>query len=197
MRLWIGLAFAACAAFTTGAPASAGGFCSSSLDPMATSEGYGASSCGSRLRRYHIDDFAGERVRGYVRHVSEDDPMVWSDDQWRSDLMSYSDVSDDRYDRRFRHVQGPMRVVRHVVKIMVAPPIEAAIRTLIPGRGFNTINMRGLEDRPHSSARAIGRSCGGMLLLRWTGYRAKAECISSPPAKRRSPSSARAFPGRG
>lgn len=197
MRVGLGMALAAAALLTTVAPLSAaGGRCDDSDNPMATSEGFGIARCAAHGRRYHIDDFAGERVHGYARHASNDDPMVWSDDQWRTDLMSYSDVSDDRYDRRFHHMAKPLRVVRRVIHLFVTP-IEATIRTAIRGEE-KSFNLRTLiRDSRSSSAGGIGHSCpNGVLVLRWTGYREKAECVTSGRARRGAPIGVNVFRGR-
>lgn len=188
--------FAATAILTLTSPAFAGEACHDASNPMATSDGFGIARCAMHGRRYHIDDFAGERVHGYARHASADDPMVWSDGQWRTDLMSYSNVSDDRYDRRFHHMTRPARVVRRVIHLFFAP-IEATIRTALPGEG-RSINLRTLlRNSGRSSARPMGHSCtNGVLVLRWTGYREKAECVTSGVPKRGAPKGVNVFRGR-
>jgi len=192
------LAFIVVSSLTVAPPASAGASCDDGDNPMATSEGFGISRCAMHGRRYHIDDFAGERVRGYVRHTNSDDPMAWSDDEWRTDLMSYSNVNDDRYDRRFHHVAPLTRVVQRIIHVYFAPPIEATIRTMGPEHGAS-LKLRGsLRELDVRRAGPLGHSCpdGGILVLRWTGYGERASCMSSRPMRRSPPKGVHVFPGR-
>jgi len=176
----------------TGVGARADERCGDVSSPMVTSEGFGLGTCASRVPDYHRDDWAGHAPRGYARHASADDPMVWSDDQWRTDLMNGTDLRDDRYDRRFHRDSRPVVRIRRIeVHRAFSRPIEMTVRR----SEDRPLDLR--QRRSRMSVKRAGHHCAtGVLVLTWTGTGEKARCLSS--GRRRQPVVGRdTFPGRG
>jgi hypothetical protein len=146
-------------------------------DPMVWNEGFGVSSCRETRSRYHINDYEGEAARGYSQ---SSDPMVWSDDQWRSTLFDgYSHNSDSRYDRRFRReadVAPPVAVEREV-EVIVRQDGEASVKPA-EHRGWRYVNRRTPPDTktPNGVLRFDGHGCKGVLVLTWGKLGGKQRC---------------------
>lgn len=137
------------------------------IDPMSWSESFGVSTCKARGPRYDVRDFTGEGARGYAQ-ASSDDPMVWSDDQWRSDLMGgYADDAPSGYDNRFhreRHVE--QRIVRKNIRIMMDDDAEIA---LAKRKGARMVSLDG-KIRSNSDTtitRGAPGRCQGILVIRY------------------------------
>lgn len=150
----------------------------SSIDPMAWSQSFGVSTCRAKGPRYHINDFAGEAARGYMQ-ASSNDPMVWSDDQWRSDLMGgYADDPHSGYDNRFersRHVER--RIERHMRVIVTSDEDVVAIDKR---KGPRMISLDG-KIRSYGDTditRGSRSSCQGILVIR---YGQGSRCLNRKP----------------
>ncbi len=93
---------------------------------MVSGSSFGVATCNTRRApRYHAHDYDDD---GYSVSASED-PMVWSGDQWRSDLFGgYRNDYDDGYDRRFRPAPRTRAIVVHeVLSVDVAGPAAEAL----------------------------------------------------------------------
>lgn len=198
MRFRLMLAVALSAVLVQGAQGGERRCARDHTNPMVTSEGFGIGSCAMRGPRYHVDDFAGWRVRGYVRHAGEGDPMVWDDNRWQTRLMGFSDVRNDLYDRRFRHEPAPGRVlIKRTIEVHVrlAPPIGETIRT----PRSRPLDLRsGARVQSGSRFARARHSCpnGGVLVLAWSGYRERASCFTSGRSKSAPAKRSTVFPGR-
>jgi hypothetical protein len=149
-------------------------------DPMAWSEGFGIGECRARAAGYHRDDYDGEQARGYA---DSSDPMVWSDEQWRSTLFpGYARNYDDRYDRRSRRearsmAQQALRVERQV-EISIVNDAEHADNER--PRGPKLITPRAPSDMKTTTGvlRFGGHDCRGVLVLTWGTLGSKSRCYS-------------------
>jgi hypothetical protein len=150
-------------------------------DPMVTSESFGLSTCRERGPRYHIHDFAGEAARGYAQ-ASSDDPMVWSSDQWRSDLMGgYSETSHAGYDNRFErggHVGH--HVVRKMVRIKMDIDADNADVAIAKRKGARMVSLDGKirTAADTSITRGAHGRCQGILVIR---YGEGSRCLNRKP----------------
>lgn len=157
---------------------------------MTWSEGYGASTCKVHAPRYHIRDFRGEGARGHARANSED-PMVWSDNQWRSTLMGgYARDYDSRYDRRSRRAAANVVRIERRVEIAIerGPAVEVAGQPATR-QGPKLVGLRGRVDieRMEQSSRFTGHHCRGILVLTWKAGVARSRCYDGPSRIRRAP----------
>ena len=149
-------------------------------DPMSWSESFGVAQCRTRAARYHADDYNGEKARGYA---DRSDPMVWSDEQWRSTLFpGYARTYDDRYDRRVRReapstAQTTLRVERQI-DIKIVSDAEHA-REERP-RGPKLIRRHAPSDMKTTTGvlRFGGHDCRGVLVLTWGTLGSKSRCYS-------------------
>lgn len=191
-KIVFGLLVAACAAGATTGVAQAGGRgCRpvSADDPMRTSQTFGIATCNARGPRYHINDFVGEGARGYAHRDSED-PMVWSDAQWRSDLFDgYVETFNDTFDRRFRrsaHVE-PHLIVQRIERIIVkdTPTMVVEAPAAKPRRA-KVLNMRTKRETVlENSSRFTGHQCDGVLVITWKAGGARSRCHDTPTRIRR------------
>lgn len=151
-------------------------------DPMSWSEDFGVARCRSNAPRYHRDDHAGERARGYA---DSSDPMVWSDEQWRSTLLpGYARTYDSRYDRRYRREAVPG--ARHAARIEKRIEVKIVNDTNAPAeaerpRGPRLIGVRTPSDMKTTTGvlRFGGHDCRGVLVLTWGPLGGKSRCHSS------------------
>jgi hypothetical protein len=148
-------------------------------NPMVASEGFGVATCATRGPRYHSRDFRGESARGYMRR-NVSDPMVWSDAQWRSTLMSgYARDDDSRYDRRFRRAApGGTRVVRSVARVIITNDTSATLAEaqVAPRRSMAMRVRDGETDVMENRSGFAGHKCSGILVLRWGAAGSRARC---------------------
>lgn len=138
-------------------------------DPMVSSESFGISTCRMHGPRFDIRDFDGEGARGYAE-TSSDDPMVWADDQWRSDLMGgYADSEHGGYDNRFRrerHVEHHM-VRKEIEVVMADDETDVAIAKRKSARMVSLDGkIRGVSSDT-TITRAIPGRCQGILVIRY------------------------------
>jgi hypothetical protein len=146
------------------------------IDPMSWSESFGVSTCKVRAR-YDIRDFNGEAARGYAQ-ASSDDPMVWSSDQWRSDLMDgYNETSHAGYDNRFErggHVGH--RIVRKIVRI----EMDDADVAITKRKGARMVSLDGKirTAADTSITRGSYGRCQGILVIR---YGEGSRCLNRKP----------------
>lgn len=152
-------------------------------NPMTSSQQFGVATCGARGPRYFRDAFLGEGARGYVhRTSSSDDPMVWSDAQWRSDFFDgYVDTYNDTYDRRFRRQARvrPHAIVHRIERhIVTRDAPDMVVEGSVPQRRAKVLSMRtGKEVQPlENSSRFTGHRCSGVLVLTWKSGGARSRC---------------------
>ena len=143
----------------TGAVAPALADCGDSESLMASSESFGLAQCRPHAPRYDAPASAPVR-RAYA---SAEDPMVWSDDQWRTSFFGYDETSNGAYDRRQRAMPAPAPVVE------VAPPVHVPtaaepVRAVPPPKVIDTRSRREVVSRP-GVLRFEGHDCNGVLIL--------------------------------
>jgi hypothetical protein len=134
-------------------------------DPMVSAESFGLSTCRDRGPRYHIHDFAGEAASGYGQ-ASSDDPMVWSQDQWRTDLMGFRENTNDGYDDRFHRARGvAQRVVRKIVRIEMDD--DGAMSDKRKGPRMVSLDGKIRTVAETSITRGAHGRCQGILVIRY------------------------------
>jgi hypothetical protein len=172
--------FSITSAFWLSAGAVAGSCGGDPDDPMAWSDGFGIGECRARAARYHRDDYDGQQARGYAE---SSDPMVWSDDQWRSTLLpGYERAYNGRYDRRFRREarSGAPQALRVERQVEISIVNEAGHADNARPRGPKLIPPRAPSDMKTTSGvlRFGGHDCRGVLVLTWGTLGSKSRCYS-------------------
>jgi hypothetical protein len=145
-------------------------------NPMMTSESYGVALCRVHRERYRVRADRGHRPR----RTGADDPMVWSDHQWRSDLFAgYSRTYDDRYDRRGRP-EARHRLRTHVVaEVLIASapqPVTSRAKPVRRGPKLLSTRQSGNPKAGPGVLRFSGNSCRGVLVLTWGTLGARERC---------------------
>ena len=180
MGRWLAIATIA-ASLPLGAQSAAA--CDGGSDnPMVSSESFGVAGCKQYAPRYHTRDYVGEGARGYTRYAG-DDPMVWSDDQWRSSLMSgYARDYDNRYDFRFRRAGG-QHVVKRIERVIIMDEQRDERMVVKPrARGPKIVTLGGVEPLEH--ARSAAHQCRGALILTWKAAVPRSKCVEHGPRDR-------------
>jgi hypothetical protein len=148
------------------APAHAGACSADANDPMSWSESFGVSTCKERGARYHIHDFDGEAAGGFAQ-PSSDDPMVWSADQWRGDLMGgYRENTRSGYDNRF---ERSGHVGHHIMRKIVLIEIDDADVAITKRKGPRMVSLDGKirSGGDTSITRGAHGRCQGILVIRY------------------------------
>lgn len=128
--------------------------------PMHFSERFGVATC-----RAHEPRYDSPASTAAVRFASAEDPMVWSDDQWRTSLFNYNEATNGAYDRRARG-PAPQRVEVEVERRVIDDERHAPVASAKP-RGPKIIDAgsrRQINARP-GVLRFEGHNCRGVLVL--------------------------------
>ena len=134
--------------------------CGDSESPMAMTGEFGVSACRPHAPRYD----APVRSAEPARYASAEDPMAWSDDQWRTSLFDYNETANGAYDRRGRAT--PQRAEVEIVKRVVVEQKAAPTATVQP-RGPKLLDVqsrREITARP-GVLQFEGHKCRGVLVL--------------------------------
>ena len=144
----------------TGATAPALADCGDSENPMSSTEGFGVAQCRTYAPRYDARAVPAPR-----HYASAEDPMVWSDDQWRTSLFDYNETSNGAYDRRERQA-APQHM-----DVEIEPPaaVESGAEPVqaVKPRGPKLMDARSRREitaRP-GVLQFEGHKCNGVLVL--------------------------------
>lgn len=111
------------------------------------------------------------------------DPMVWSKDQWRSDLQKTQHVNTHRQNLRF-----PKRVITRIVLekqiVRSAPSVAVFDVSPLARPKFIVIGAKDEAQVRVQTAPGRHRDCRGMLVLTWTGNKAVSRCHRGGPKPR-------------